>query len=66
MVCAHLLVRLRALSEYRIKFVIGLLTPERVLLHDKYLKQNTPEGEDFCSRDLLQLSVAQPTLLIKG
>lgn len=62
-----ILVTVRALSECRIQFVIGLLTQERVLLHYKFSKQNTPpEGEDFCSRDLLQLSAAQPTLLING
>lgn len=65
--CVHMfLVRVRALSECRIKLGIGLLTPERPLIHYKYSKQNTPEGEDFCSGDLLQLLLAQPTLLIKG
>lgn len=58
--------KVRALSECRIKFFVGLLTPERLLLHYKFSKQNTPDGEDFCSGDLLQLSVAQPSLLIKG
>lgn len=58
------LLRVRASSECRINFVIGLLTPERALLHYKYSKRNTPETEDCCSRDLLQLLVAQPTQLI--
>lgn len=64
---AHMfLLRVGASSECRTAFVIGLLTPERALLHYKYSEQNTPEGEDFCSRDLIQLLAAQPTLLIKG
>lgn len=44
---------------WRTVLVICLLTSERVLLHYKYSKQNTPEGE------LIQLPVTQLTMLIK-
>ena len=55
------------MSESGFMCVIGLLTPERLFLYYKYFKLNPPErkGEHFCSAELFQLSVAQPTLLIK-
>lgn len=53
------------LWDWRTVLVMCLLTSERVLLHYKYSKQNTPEGEDFCSGELIQLPVTQLTMLIK-